>query len=234
MAKVVTDDQYYKAIADAIREKDGSSAKMLPSEMASKIQNISQGKRRLIPTAIMTNNGVSPLTIQGSGILYLGTSNSKSVGQTKIDNVAITRPTSLDKEFDYNGRGYQVLLPYEFYESCTIGKSYSSGNYNQTNIAVIGNFTSEQLTGHPKSFFEGEITDNNITVTGKGYAILKGRRSSQYYYSYLNVITVDNIKIVTSNIKLSGCIRVDFNKSITINKTKYADYSSEVEIYVYD
>ena len=75
MSKVLINDTTMTDIADAIREKDGSTAQMYPSEMAGKIQGISQGKKRLIPTAIMTNESASPLTIQGSGILYLGTSN---------------------------------------------------------------------------------------------------------------------------------------------------------------
>lgn len=72
MSKVLINDTTMTDIADAIREKDGSSAKMLPSEMAKKIEQIQSGFYVYTPKSVSEKNSISKGTkFSGPGVFWI-------------------------------------------------------------------------------------------------------------------------------------------------------------------
>lgn len=77
MSKVLTDNQHYSDIADAIRAKLGTADTYFPSEMAAAVESISGGSTPVIQPLSVTENGIytapsgvdgySPVTVNVSG-----------------------------------------------------------------------------------------------------------------------------------------------------------------------
>lgn len=78
MSAVLINDTTMTSIAEAIRSKDGSSAKMLPSEMAGKIKNISTGIE--IPNPIVV--GETPI--------FVARLNRHNIGNYVTDLIGVT------------------------------------------------------------------------------------------------------------------------------------------------
>lgn len=83
MGKVLIKDTTLTDIANAIRTKDGSTAKMYPREMAGKIKNISTssiGARTPISIKYITNS----TTINGKGTICLNSFSAITIDGTTI------------------------------------------------------------------------------------------------------------------------------------------------------
>lgn len=90
MAKVLTDESNYEDIADAIREKNGSSNTYLPSEMAEAVRDIPTGG------AVQSVNGKTGAVVLDASDVGAGTYSKPSGGIPKSD-LASAVQTSLGK-----------------------------------------------------------------------------------------------------------------------------------------
>lgn len=208
MSVILINDSTMTEIADAIREKDSSSTKMLPSEMAGKIQSISTGNKRLIVSNITGNdNKSSSLTVNGTG--YLMVSNTNGISKIKIDNQSVTNKfICVD---DFNPNDFKLL----FQQSCVIPPSnYESSSRRSYNIAVLGEYTAEQLDGNPTLIYMGQSATEGVNISGKGYVIFSG---SDHQYGITRIpasIIIDGNVVTNSSVVINETpIRVDFNKS---------------------
>ena len=208
MSKVLINDTTMTDIADAIREKDGSTAQMYPSEMAMKIQGISTGEKRIIPNKLY----VTQATVSGSGIQYC-----KSVAIIDGNTYKIN---TTEEKYLYGG------TPIRFKHSATSDTGLPT---------IVGEETDEKLEGVPKiatGIYGYLMPSGGFSANGKGYAILHCINSS----NGIGAITIDGKQII-SGFSLSNHwnIRFDFNKSIKIaDRNVDSRYSPVWEIYVYD
>lgn len=115
MSVILVNDSTMTEIADAIREKDGSTAQMLPSEMAGKIQDISTGIE--IPNPI----------VAGEIPIFAVCLSRNNVGSYVTDLIGVTIKQSGTYKFSVNMIGDTAYL---YKNGQSTGKSLSSGwNY---------------------------------------------------------------------------------------------------------
>lgn len=119
MPAVLVNDSTMTEIADAIREKDGSSTKMLPSEMAGKIQDISTGIE--IPNPI----------VAGETPIFIARLNRHNIGNYVTELIGVTIKQSGTYKFSIHmmsiANGGSASL---YKNGQNTGKSLSSGwNY---------------------------------------------------------------------------------------------------------
>lgn len=207
MSTILLNDTTMTDIADAIREKDGSTAQMYPSEMAMKIQGIPTGEKRIIPNKLY----VTQATVSGSGIQY-------------CKGVAIIDGNTY--EIDTAREDYLYGTPVRFKHSATSGTGLPT---------IVGEETDEKLEGVPKiatGIYGYLMPSGGFSSNGKGYAILHCSNS----YNHIGAITIDGKRIISDfSLSKSWNIRFDFNKSIKISDRSIdSRYSPVWEIYVYD
>ena len=194
MSVILVNDSTMTDIANAIREKDGSSTKMLPSEMATKIQGISTGEKRIIPNKLY----VTQATVSGSGIQYC-----KSVAIIDGNTYRI----------DTGGGNYLYGTPIRFKHSATSGAGLPT---------IVGKETDEKLEGVPKivtGIYGYLMPSSGFSSNGKGYAILHCDNS----YNQIGAITIDGKQIISDfSLDKKWNIRFDFNKSIKISDRSIA------------
>ena len=219
MSVILVNDSTMTDIANAVREKDGSSTKMLPSEMAGKIQGISVGEKRIIPTKMITTISTSTV-YNGMGTLYIPNGISRYFIDNKSHSINISSPSDTIAI----GYGYSV----KFNNSCKVD---SDGI-----IGIVGHETNVILTGTPSevyAIYNYLMPSAGFTVNGKGYALCIA--DNNHFQS--GAITIDGTKI-TSSFSVSGgdrIIRLDFNTQLKIEDRKLTspDYSVTWMIYVW-
>ena len=207
MSKVLIKSSTLTDIANAIRAKDGSTAQMYPSEMAGKIQGISTGEKRIIPTKMVISS--SNKTITGKGILY----HSFGAYRATIDGTQYTIP------YETQGSsfiGTEHLVPIKFNASAIVDK-YSVGIVGYESDVILDNIPTQLIQGSPNS-------STSITATGQGYVIV----STNSKYKSIGAITIDGVKIFSGGIYNRGSFRLDFDKNVTI---KYSSTTSAEPAY---
>lgn len=218
-------------IADAIRSKDGSSAKMLPSEMAGKIQNIPEGEQRLICKNITVSANTSSKVVKGKG--YLALANTNNLDKVRIDGKAVSNIFITYKdgtEFENYNPNYFKL---KFETSCTLpGTNYESSSRRSQNIAVTGEYTNVTLDGNPSLVYIGLEQIQGITIQGKGYAIISGS-GGQYGNSSLPAsILIDGTSVTSASSVIREIpIRIDFNESFYVPVSSNSFY---ITVYVWN
>lgn len=132
MALILTDDQNYKDIAAAIREKNGSTTTYAPSEMAAAVEGLS-GSGALYMHSVVLLVDAS----QTQSLVFVSTKSTKFTfdslkehykGKT-IYAAAADDSASIkyDVYFSVNGEGTIVTVGYE-------NKMGSGGNFNPTSL----------------------------------------------------------------------------------------------------
>lgn len=218
MSAVLVNDTTMTEIADAIREKSGITEQMLPNEMAGKIQSISQGEKRIIPTKMITSS--TSTVYNGMGTLYI----PNGISRYFIDNKSHSMNISSPSDTMAIGYGYSI----KFNNSCKVD---SDGI-----VGVVGHETNSLLTGSPSevyAIYNHLMPSTGFTVNGKGYALCILINSK----CQSGAITIDGTKI-TSNFSISGgnrIIRLDFDTQLKIEDMKLTnpDYSLVWMIYVW-
>ena len=233
MSTILINDSTMTDIANAIREKSGTTNQMLPSEMAGKIGAIPTAEKRLIVTKIdCSKSGTT--TFNGKGYVML--SNTKAANNTKIDGKAVIDIFHFPS--DGQGGDYDDINPpyfkLKFEKSCAIpSTNYESSSRRSNNIAVLGEYSDEKLEGNPTEIYMAVDSFSNTTITGKGFAILSGNQYSGQQGRYIpaNLIVDDNI-VTTKDVLINETpIRVDFDKNIFIPT---ADDNPIVIVYVWN
>lgn len=232
MSVILVNDSTMTDIANAIREKSGTTNQMLPSEMGGAIKNIKTGEKRLIPTKMYccTNDDEN---VSGSGIVYFNTSGRYR--NCRVDNVLL--PKFLPTIDTTNGSAYSDYTT--FNESfANICKYKGDLDYDSSIIVLIGQYSNDILIGKPKqiSYFTANKT---ITIQGKGYVELIGDSSD--YYSRIGQVKVDDVIIKNTNdwcgLNLSMRVRIDFDRNFSITKSpslaSNQDYINGI-IYLFD
>lgn len=211
MSKVLINDTTMTGIADAIREKNGSTAQMYPSEMAEKIQGISTGEKRIIPTKMVISN--SDKTVTGKGILY------HQSGRSTIDGTQYT--ISSEQQGGYMSEPYH-LVPIKFNTSAIVNED-KVGIVGYESDIVLDNIPTKLIYGCPNS-------STSMTATGHGYVIV----STTSRYSAIGSITIDGVKIFTGANFEGGCFRLDFDESVEIKYNASSNRGEACyEIYVF-
>lgn len=213
MSTILLNDTTMTDIADAIREKDGSTAQMYPSEMAEKIGAISTGEKRIIPTKMVISN--SDKTVTGKGILYHQSAQYRST----IDGTQYT--ISYENQGGYMAEPYH-LVPIKFNTSAIV---------NEDKVGIVGYESDIVLDNIPTKLIYGCPTSStSMTATGHGYVIV----STTSRYSAIGSITIDGVKIFTGANFEGGCFRLDFDKSVEIKYNSSSNREeARYEIYVF-
>ena len=212
MSKVLIKSSTLTDIANAIRAKDGSTAQMYPSEMAMKIQGISTGEKRIIPTKMVISN--SDKTLSGKGILY----HSFGAYRATIDGTQYTIPYEIQ-----GGSFYETehLVPIKFNASAIVGE-YSVGIVGYESDVILDNIPTQLIQGSPNP-------STSITATGHGYVIV----STNSTYRNIGAITIDGVKIFAGGIYEEGSFRLDFDKNVTIKYSSSTSSQAYYEIYIF-
>lgn len=179
MSAVLVNDTTMTEIADAIREKTGTTEQMIPSEMAGKIQSISQGEKRIIPTKMITSS--TSTVYNGMGNLYI----PDGISRYFIDNQSYSINISSPSDTMSVGYGYSI----NFNNSCKV-------NTNGI-IGIIGHKTNVILTGAPSEIYviyNYLMPSTGFTANGKGYALC----IMNYDKFQSGAITIDGTKITSS------------------------------------
>ena len=213
MSKVLIKSSTLTDIANAIRAKDGSTAQMYPSEMAGKIQGISTGEKRIIPTKMVISSYDKTLT--GKGILY----HSFGGYRATIDGTQYTIP------YQSQGSSFvrtEHLVPIKFNASAIVDE-YSVGIVGYESDVILDNIPTQLIQGSPNP-------STSITATGHGYVIVSTDRT----YKNIGAITIDGVKIFAGGIYIRGSFRLDFDKNVTIkNNSKTSAEPANYEIYIF-
>lgn len=221
MGKVLIKDTTLTDIANAIRTKDGSTAKMYPREMAGKILSVPTGEKRLIAKKIVCNTDKSSsMTVKGTG--YLMISNTQAIKKIRIDGQAVDNKFIIKK--DQDGDWIDINPTYfklTFKNSCSLPDyNYESSSRDSYNIAVTGEYTDEILEGNPDQIYIGYDAVVGVNITGKGFAIISGNDGGSDQTRIYNGTSVDGVNVITDqfvNVNETP-IRIDFNKSIFFPK----------------
>ena len=214
MSVILLNDSTMIDIADAIREKSGSTDQMLPSEMGGAIRGISAVEKRIIPTRLYAKS--SAVDVTGKGIVFL----REGIGSVTIDGASVM---ILREE---QGSYYRIIdtLPIRFNNSATIPEKCAG---------IIGKETDVVLTGNPvKRIYGSPNSSTPIVANGKGYAILSGEVNGQY--ARIGKVVLDGKTILNEWGGLYGSsIRLDFNQSISISYANTVGSQDEVSCAIY-
>lgn len=213
MSTVLINDTTMTSIADAIRSKGSSDEKMLPSEMAGKIQGISTGAKRIIPTQMVISS--SDKTITGKGILY----HSHGAYKETIDGTQYTIPYQSQAN-GFSGTGH--LVPLKFNASAIV---------TQYNVGIIGYESDIDLDNIPTRMIQGRPSSStSITATGQGYVII----STTSTYKAIGAITIDGVQIFSGGSYTRGIFRLDFDKNVTIKYNRITTANqANYEIFIF-
>lgn len=214
MSTILLNDTTMTDIADAIREKSGSTGQMLPSEMGGAIRGISAAEKRIIPTRLYADS--SKVDVTGKGIVFL---RDEQVSVT-IDGASVRIPR------EEQGSYYRIVdtLPIRFNNSATIPADCAG---------IVGEETDVILTGNPvKRIYGSPNKSTPIVANGKGYAILSSEDYGQY--ARIGRVVLDGKTILNEWAGLYGSsIRLDFNQSISISYANTVNYQDEVSCAIY-
>lgn len=131
MALILTDDQNYKNIAAAIREKNGSTTTYAPGEMAAAVEGLS-GSGALYMHSVTLLIDAS----QGQSLVFVSTQSTKFTfdslkerykGKTINAASAESGSTNYNTYFSVDGEGTIVTVSYE-------SQMGSGGNFNPTSL----------------------------------------------------------------------------------------------------
>lgn len=214
MSKVLIKSSTLTDIANAIREKDGSTAQMYPSEMAGKIGAIPAAEKRIIPTRLYADS--SKVNVTGKGIVFL----RDGVTRVTIDGASVTIP----KESQGSYYSINDTLPIRFNNSATIPGDCAG---------IVGEETDVILTGNPvKRIYGSPSSSTPIVANGKGYAILSGEDNG--HYARIGKVVLDGKTILNEWAGLyESSIRLDFNQSISISYVDTVSNQDEVSCAIY-
>lgn len=218
MGKVLIKDTTLTDIANAIRTKDGSTAKMYPREMAGKIGALPDKQKRLIPTKLVCFSKYAE-TFTGKGIVY----GSNDFHRCSVDGVPFTSKVTTAIG---DGRKYYLYTPFE--RECKVSEEVR--NRYSTFIVLSGNYSNIELLGNPKeihSLYNG----SGFSITGKGYARIYTLNVDEEF-GRIGSIVVDG-KTINSDwagINYLNEFRIDFDKSFNIAKS--STVNSQTQVYV--
>lgn len=131
MALILTDDQNYKDIAAAIREKNGSTTTYAPGEMAAAVEGLSGSGALYIHSVTLLVDAS-----QTQSLVFVSAQSTKFTfdslkehykGKTIYAASAESGSTNYNTYFSVNGEGTIITVGYE-------SQMGSGGNFNPTNL----------------------------------------------------------------------------------------------------
>ena len=182
--------QVFSDIADAIREKNGSSDTYLPTEMAQAILDIPSGGTVILEPIIprMTSD-TTPSGECSASYLYQSRKAYYGFTTNGMGDVGIS------SQFWYNGGGTDQYIQYKFDESQTlyyIGFGVDSENYNKR---FKFQFSTDGIT-----FADGETMTTKNTAAWNWYKLTTPQNCLAF-----RIYVIDNIDVI-SGIDARGTI----------------------------
>ena len=220
MAQIITDNQHYSAIADAIRTKNETDTLYKPSEMANAILGIQTGVELNFEVVGGTTKPSNPK----ENTIWVNTSTAISgwgFGTTEDISSSYSNGTVLFVIDSANKTKFNALKENYIYMHPATAYQYISGSRNQVNAQIY-------QSGAWKNLRENRVFDNGNQIT----EITGGWSNSGYALSGFNHTNISRVSVGTSLVATAYCPGSDPDSGGLIGTQKPVNFSGFTKMRV--